>query len=252
METAKAGASSALKLEVGKSYRTKSGEKVNIKGVDLDSDGSNSWLGKGWFYDDKGRIKDLSLDHPDTIIAPWEAEPAARGAGAVSISIVGGGGNGSGAGGRGESTVDLTKAKKGDKVKFRCGGEAVIADCDCSDDFREILFDGCADTLIYDKMNRAYWCTGHCPLDIIAIEPAPEPEFDWSTVKPGMGFISLGGLSKHPENAVWYVGPCLGTAGEITDGVIVCDVGNCHHDGLFSTNHGYLTRAPKYDVKVGA
>ena len=99
------------------------------------------------------------------------------------------------------SEVDLSKAKKGDKVKFRCGGEAVIKAAYKNNEFEYgFSFEGDdgTPTLYHRNANPDGKGIGPHPFQIIAIEPAP---FDWSTVKAGMAFREGG----HMKN--YYVGP---------------------------------------------
>lgn len=93
-----------------------------------------------------------------------------------------------------EEMSDLSKAKAGDKVKFRCGGEAVILYAEPSmkyDNALHLRFDGSNHGINYNVGGELY--SAHNGLvqpsaifNIIAIEPAP---FDWATVKPGMAFM---------------------------------------------------------------
>lgn len=78
--------------------------------------------------------------------------------------------------------VDLSKVKKGDRGKFRCGGEAVIFNADPIDE-DEI-------SLVFEDYGRfSYFPDGRHHeekiLDIVEVTPAP---FDWDTVKPGDKF----------------------------------------------------------------
>ena len=92
--------------------------------------------------------------------------------------------------------VNLNKAKPGDKVRFRCGGEEII---DKIEYYRNGMFGlhfgqlHCASTSLgihnsYPKMI----------IDVIALEPAPEPKFDWATSRLGMAFEAPG------DERVWF------------------------------------------------
>ncbi len=78
-------------------------------------------------------------------------------------------------------SVDLSKAQKGDEVKFHCRGETVIS--------RMSEFPAEAFPLRLLHKDASQWagdgsyCLSTHPFDIVAIEPA----FDWSTAEPGIG-----------------------------------------------------------------
>jgi len=88
-------------------------------------------------------------------------------------------------------SVDLSKAMRGSRVYFRCGGEAVISAENTTCNEKVLYFAG-------DELRSYfYYMDGNCCsglrslraeslFDIIRIDP---PEFDWSTVKPGMAFF---------------------------------------------------------------
>lgn len=95
--------------------------------------------------------------------------------------------------------VDLSKARPGDRVKFRCGGEETI---------KGIVTTHSGAKNMKFSVDQRTWDTwelhgekqlGARHFDIIAIEPAP---FDWATAKPGMAFY----FSIRAE-IVHYVGP---------------------------------------------
>jgi len=131
--------------------------------------------------------------------------------------------------------VDLSKAQKGDKVKFRCGGEAVIDghypnDCDIFTlDIMGNLFD------FYD--NGGFYKKKQTPFDIISIEPAP---FDWSTVKNGMGFEDI------VAGAIFiYIGPSM-----INEETLVVQDITAAKCIRYIDRRG-LFRAPEHDIEVG-
>jgi len=87
------------------------------------------------------------------------------------------------------NTVDLSKAKAGDTVKFRCGGEAVIGKISDGEnaDVVDVYFND-------DALPSEYGLDGYHKgeryehaFDITEVIPAPEV-FDWGTVKAGMAF----------------------------------------------------------------
>jgi hypothetical protein len=84
------------------------------------------------------------------------------------------------------AVVDLSEAKAGDKVKFRCGGEAVITEKSCGSVTVQIAFRHYNEPLLFYRAGQLSH-SGHIGglLDIIAIEPKP---FDWADVRPGMAF----------------------------------------------------------------
>lgn len=144
-------------------------------------------------------------------------------------------------------TVDLSKAKKGDKVKFRCGGEAAIS---VHDEGGKLYFDdycwGNGVPYLSDgRMGRLkdthnHWDAEQHPFDIIAIEPAP---FDWSTVKAGMGFID-------EQGRPWvYVGRDPFFPNEKTRFVFM-RTGKNNYAELYEGLGGKVTRAPEHDIEV--
>lgn len=99
--------------------------------------------------------------------------------------------------------VDLSKAKAGQIVHFRCGGSAKIESLLIQDKvyigFTEV-------TRLMDE----YYHNGRLvpsdapmshkhPFDIVRIE---DPPFDWKDVKPGMAFQ----LGCESDNICWFVG----------------------------------------------
>lgn len=142
--------------------------------------------------------------------------------------------------------VDLSKLKAGDKVKFRCGGEAVVESV--IDNFSkeagwyEVKFEGF-------KWREEYHPDGfvggtgfdEAIGDIIAIEPKP---FDWSEVRPGMAFNQRQGLRKtlvyflgyHPVKPfrLFFIGEEAITAESFSVKAAL----------------DQLTRAPEHDIEV--
>jgi hypothetical protein len=96
-------------------------------------------------------------------------------------------------------TLSLSTLQKGSKVRFRCGGEAVV---DRTEDGRgcvRVYFAGYGAFSVFLYDGNFYMTPNH-PFDIIAIEP---PEFDWSEVKPGMAFR----LDSIINKELYYIGP---------------------------------------------
>jgi len=135
--------------------------------------------------------------------------------------------------------VDLSKAKKGDKVKFRCGGEAVIQD-------RK------ANTLFFNGEPEQQACNWYWdgrfitmgrenidhPFDITSIEP---PAFDWSTVKAGMAFSVKGrsGVGIYIANSIR------------NKEAVVLDALDLDGAELYEGySKEYLIRAPEHDIEV--
>lgn len=133
-------------------------------------------------------------------------------------------------------TVDLSKARKGDKVRFRCGGEFTITGK--SGEGRLVSIS------LNDGVGADWYCDGRYlshedrPFDIVQIIPAP---FDWKDVRPGMGF-------RHPTfKTIWYyVGKNVSRHG----------VSTCSH--VFRENEAdkynwfgeAMERAPEHDIEV--
>jgi hypothetical protein len=142
-------------------------------------------------------------------------------------------------------SVDLNSASKGDKLKFRCGGEATLKALIPTKDRTykwRLYLEG------YDyPTEEAYQDEGHCggtqvrmPFDIIAIEPAP---FDWNVVRRGMAFTLPCGQLR------WFIGFCKDNKYPVlereADG---CGQGSVFQDFLRET----LRRSPEHDIKVPA
>ena len=142
--------------------------------------------------------------------------------------------------------IDLSKAKPGDTVHFRCGGSAVIAYVATDNSMMRPLrinFAGYMGECEYnsDGVNKKF----HQLLDVIRIEQRP---FDWKDVKPGMAF------KEKYKGAIWlYSGPSI----------IKDNDGNyfLHHNGANfqgKTNLSEyqwisfpnMTRAPEHDIEV--
>lgn len=134
--------------------------------------------------------------------------------------------------------VDLSKAKAGDKVKFRCGGEAVIEKLKAPDALgfpeHKVVFADCDDGFShYHKSGKITHDMLH-PFDIIAIEPKP---FDWKDVKPGMAF-------EGPFSGVkFYLGRSIHDPNYIV-------LQNKDNEATYSSWEQYLTRAPEHDIEV--
>lgn len=141
------------------------------------------------------------------------------------------------------SKVDLSKAKKGDKVKFRCGGEAVIKAAYKNNEFEYgFSFEGDdgTPTLYHRNANPDGKGIGPHPFQIIAIEPAP---FDWSTVKAGMAFMPSNGSVHGP---VYYVGISINE-----NSLGVCNPIFEWKDGpIFSSHRDNYMRTPEHDIEV--
>ena len=139
-----------LKIEVGKAYRDRNGNRIFIEKTSnncdfpfVDSDGQ-TYRENGIFYDNDTSEFDL--------IAPWEDEPS--------------------------------------KPKYKAGDILTI---------EVTLTENEAIVLNATQGAFAFSILHH---KIISHKPAPEPEFDWSTVKAGMAF-----KSKMTGKIYWYVGP---------------------------------------------
>lgn len=136
-------------------------------------------------------------------------------------------------------SVDLSKARKGDKVRFRCGGGAVIAEIHptgtAANSYRA-RFD--ISEIDYFYSPAGLWTrTDTTVFDIIAIEPAP---FDWKDVRPGMAFLY--------KSKPWvYAGECL-----YVDGNALCmRKFSCDCEPLYDgLSKNLMTRAPEHDIEV--
>ena len=136
--------------------------------------------------------------------------------------------------------IDLSTLKKGDTVKIRCGGEAVVSEIHISHtgNFNITVNDSCYSLSWYKdgtKILNMDW------LDIIEIIPAP---FDWDTVEQGMAFEYKGDIS---DGIVYYIGKHLTDNSRV---VIYCRHANNFetiYDGVSIKN---LTRAPEHDMEL--
>lgn len=168
-----------MKLELGKSYRTRDGEKVAI--IEDDGSAGLQFFGdNGYWYFDCGLQPD---EEEKSIKSLWEDEPAA------------------------------TKYKAGDIVEIRLDNDAAR------------LINGGESFYLEDEL-------------VIKHTPAPEPEFDWSTVKAGMAF------KRKDNNIFWYV------AADITDkdyAIFTDSEGWINFDCYFIGN---FKRAPEHDIII--
>lgn len=131
-------------------------------------------------------------------------------------------------------TVDLSKARAGEKVRFRCGGEAKILFVIEPNFFRLSMVGGFT-AVRYGENGSS--CDSSL-LDIIEIIPA---SFDWKTVKPGMAFKYDHGMVT-PGKLVHFVGwhlECNKTA------VVAEDHGGAPYDGVPIS---HLVRDPEHDI----
>lgn len=132
--------------------------------------------------------------------------------------------------------VDLSKAKAGDTVKFRCGGEAVIYGIQKqTKDFYRVKMDN--EVYGYKRNGQSY--VGYAAsLDITEVIPAPEV-FDWSTVKWGYAY-------KSPTNNLWaYVGQ---NPYNKERSVFVAHI-NGRNVVEWGKDEIRLTRSPEHDIK---
>ena len=137
--------------------------------------------------------------------------------------------------------IDLSTLKKGDKVKFRCGGEVVVEDI--RDEKSAIVYILASNTSEYMGYftNGFYFYDRTTPFDIIEIIPAP---FDWNTIEHGMAFNYKGVAA---DGIVYYIGQHLTDKSRV---VVECRYTNGLHtiyDGVAIKN---LTRAPENDIEV--
>lgn len=138
-------------------------------------------------------------------------------------------------------TLDLSKARVGDTVKFRCGGEAVIKSIfnmypDGGNPYKyQIHFEG--DTYPDEKMYQTGGTRrGTGVVTQLDIVDHVVKEFDWKDVRAGMAFISVGSspwiyIAQHPvkkDQGVFY-----GTTSDMEH--------RLHLTGL--------TRAPEHDIQ---
>lgn len=81
-------------------------------------------------------------------------------------------------------TIDLSKLKVGDTVRFRCGGDAVVLDVENKCGVSDIIFSGCTGRLGYYYDGSFYKDETHA-IDITEIIEKP---FDWADVENGQAF----------------------------------------------------------------
>ncbi len=135
-------------------------------------------------------------------------------------------------------TVDLSKAQAGDKVKFRCGGDAVIESIGLYNASRKdynVTLSGFDGHILYG-VDGSYGFAEHKFIaDIIAVEPKA---FNWADAKVGMGF------RKYPHNDIYTF---------LTFHPFNKDIGIFED---FTTHEAVtwfvfnMTRAPEHDVKI--
>jgi hypothetical protein len=138
--------------------------------------------------------------------------------------------------------VDLTTARKGDTVKFRCGGEAVIraASLVTYDTINLDFAGNCSEDCAWFHDGKLGF-SGEHPLDIIGIVPKA---FDWSEVKPGFAFTdSRGEVWLFTAFELW------GDPVTISDKVLSCQRKRCLVDKRSFVVHD-LTRCPQHDIEV--
>jgi hypothetical protein len=133
--------------------------------------------------------------------------------------------------------VDLSKAKAGDTVKFRCGGQAVVYAVEKSahKGYMRLYFDG-EHTLRMYTVCGLMKADNETLLDITEVIPAPEV-FDWNCARWGQAFqyhedicIYLGKHPKTPDKQFIIY--------RLDDGrTEVCHI------------NGPLTRSPEHDIK---
>lgn len=141
--------------------------------------------------------------------------------------------------------VDLSKARAGDTVKFRCGGMAVIDKVetehdDVTDETSYLLW------FVNDCGRRSYAEDGvYAPestsiLDITEVIPAPEA-FDWDTARWGQAFLDSGS-----GKIVYFVG------NEPLGSNVVMYFPHMPMNHKCNVLHKTdLTRAPEHDIKEG-
>lgn len=139
--------------------------------------------------------------------------------------------------------IDLSKAKAGDTVHFRCGGQAVIKDvvvvhpAGSMNSYRnKIHFEGDTypDEKLYQDCGTRKGTSVTTRFDIISITPKP---FDWKEVKAGMAFYT------NPKDIEYFVG-----MHPITNNPVMTN-----GEGSNAYGYGYehqLKRAPEHDVTV--
>lgn len=137
--------------------------------------------------------------------------------------------------------VDLSKAKAGDKVKFRCGGEAELTEIR--------LYDAHINGANWPIRDQGFWLQTReeHPLDIISIELA---QIDWSAVKTGMAFL----INGSEGNPWFYVGLDPFSIKKKSDVRIFSRPENPYSAREFAAwgiNVGHkIVRAPEHDIEV--
>ncbi len=135
-------------------------------------------------------------------------------------------------------TIDLSKAKAGDVVKFFCGVTDTITyagNFTLEPGARRFEFEKYAAETFHSD-GRPWVGAMNSTHRIVSITPKP---FNWHDVKAGMAFIS----DELPPSPLWYVGKHL-----TDDSMVVMAKG---HNGTFPYNglgKRQLTRAPEHDL----
>jgi len=132
-------------------------------------------------------------------------------------------------------TVDLSLAKKGSKVYFRCGGSSELSlSSDAPGDNTILLrFYESDEPYIY-HIDGLFFRDSVGPFDIIRVDT---PEFDWKDVMAGMCF-------KRENKNIWFIGHHLK---DIEYGVFSRDT-DCVD--LVCYYKGFFLRVPEHDIKV--
>jgi len=146
--------------------------------------------------------------------------------------------------------VDISKLYRGQKVKFRCGGESVISHY-CTPEGGIFFEDHCyGQGIKYQNDGRLDRSDTYNngdeihPFDIIEIIPKP---FDWDTVKTGDAFTHTYGN----ESTYWFVG----WNPHDLHAKKMCLTKRVDKDGAYEYVQSvinYLTRAPEHDIHVPA
>jgi len=136
--------------------------------------------------------------------------------------------------------IDLSTLKKGDTVKFRCGGEYLLKhELIKNHELTVIRFGGLS--INYKKNGDVYGENENHIFDIIEIIPTP---FDWDNVEQGMAFRGF-----DDNSIVWYAASFYTKE----DSHVIVFRG-LNEDGTLALPRGafksYLTRVPENDIEV--
>lgn len=127
--------------------------------------------------------------------------------------------------------VNLRDLQIGQAVRFAMGGQDTVKDMKSSYSETVLTLENTDFTATWNNDGKFIKGSRH-PLDI---EEIVEPEFQWSSVKPGMAFID------EEEDIVIYIGPSFSDSYE---DAVICEKDD---EEIYHYDKDVLTRSPEDD-----